>query len=62
MLLQVVLVDHLAQLHLTLSNMCNVAVREALESDHPLRRLFKPFLFRTTIINYNAFQAVFAYQ
>ncbi len=46
--------DHLVGVHWLIGNLVTTAVRESFDTDHPLRRLFKPFTFRTITINYNA--------
>ncbi len=44
-------VDHLVGLHMTVSSFIIVSSRENLPAVHPLRRLLKPFSFRTYVIN-----------
>ncbi|HWZ89637.1 MAG TPA: lipoxygenase family protein [Polyangiaceae bacterium] len=46
--------DHLGSVHLMLSNLLVTATREQLPPDHPMRRLLKPYEFRTVAINYDA--------
>jgi hypothetical protein len=46
--------DHLGSVHLILSNLLVTATREQLPPDHPIRRLLKPYEFRTVAINYDA--------
>src|SRR5262249_46743519 len=46
--------DHLGVVHLTISNLMVTATRENLPPDHPIRRLLKPYEFRTVAINYDA--------
>ena len=43
--------DHLAHVHLIISNGMQLACREALGPLHPLRRLLKPHFFNTATIN-----------
>ncbi|KAJ1448438.1 hypothetical protein M885DRAFT_539212 [Pelagophyceae sp. CCMP2097] len=50
----VTLVDHLYGVHLCSANAGVVAAREALGSDHALRRFLVPFLFQTISVNDNA--------
>ncbi|KAF0703821.1 Aste57867_7499 [Aphanomyces stellatus] len=51
--------DHLLGLHSTVANFLTTASREQLPVDHPLRRLVKPFTFRSVVINYSASWALF---
>ena len=44
-------VDHLGLNHFGIANALALAVRRHLSPDHPLRRLLKPFTYRTAAIN-----------
>ncbi len=46
--------DHLGQLHWIYANGLNLAARETLGKDHPLRRLLKQHYFGTSEINYSS--------
>jgi Lipoxygenase len=46
--------DHLGCVHLVYSNLMVTATREHLPPDHPIRRMLKPYEFRTVAINYDA--------
>ncbi|OQR84833.1 hypothetical protein ACHHYP_12775 [Achlya hypogyna] len=52
-------VDHLLGVHATVANIMVMANREQLPPTHPLRRLIKPFTFRSIAINYGAGRALF---
>ncbi|KDO25280.1 hypothetical protein SPRG_09110 [Saprolegnia parasitica CBS 223.65] len=52
-------VDHLLGVHATVANIMVIANREQLPPTHPLRRLIKPFTFRSIAINYGAGRALF---
>ncbi|OQR84821.1 hypothetical protein ACHHYP_12781 [Achlya hypogyna] len=52
-------VDHLLGIHATVANIMVIANREQLPPTHPLRRLIKPFTFRSVAINYGAGRALF---
>ncbi|ETV93292.1 hypothetical protein H310_12720 [Aphanomyces invadans] len=56
---KVTAVDHLLGIHVTVANYLVTASREQLAVNHPLRRLFKPFTFRTVSINFSAGRALF---
>ncbi|EQC28005.1 hypothetical protein SDRG_14277 [Saprolegnia diclina VS20] len=56
---KVTAVDHLLGIHATVANIMVVANREQLPPTHPLRRLIKPFTFRSVAINYGAGRALF---
>lgn len=47
-------VDHLLGIHAIVSNFLTTVSREQLSPHHPLRRLIKPFTFRSAYINYSA--------
>ncbi|CAK4715067.1 unnamed protein product, partial [Aphanomyces euteiches] len=51
--------DHLLGIHCTVANYLTTANREQLPVDYPIRRLIKPFTFRTVVINYAAAWALF---
>ncbi|KAF0696554.1 Aste57867_12702 [Aphanomyces stellatus] len=51
---KVTAIDHLMGLHMTVGNYFVTGSREQLPPDHPLRRLLKPFTFRTIAINHAA--------
>lgn len=46
--------DHLVGVHWLIGNYVTYSARSFLSTDHPLRRLLKPFTWRTITINYNA--------
>lgn len=46
--------EHLIFGHWIVSNSCCAVVQETMEPDHPIRRMFKPFTFRTSAINYKS--------
>ncbi|KAJ1633894.1 lipoxygenase [Pavlovales sp. CCMP2436] len=46
--------DHLTVVHLVLGNALVTAAREQLSAAHPLRRLLKPFTYRTVAVNRGA--------
>ena len=46
--------DHLVGVHWLIANYVTMASRQHLGVDHPLRRLLKPFTWRTIAINYSA--------
>jgi hypothetical protein len=50
----VTLKDHLTTVHLVIGNALVTASREQLRASHPLRRLLKPFTFRTVAVNRGA--------
>jgi hypothetical protein len=50
----VTVVDHLCHLHLVQANCTMTAVRETLSPSHPVRVLYKPFIYRTAAINFMA--------
>ncbi|RHY21102.1 hypothetical protein DYB25_006076 [Aphanomyces astaci] len=56
---KVTAVDHLLGVHVTAANYLVTASREKLPVRHPLRRLLKPFTFRSVSINYGAGRALF---
>ncbi|OQS07091.1 hypothetical protein THRCLA_00900 [Thraustotheca clavata] len=56
---KVTAVDHLLGIHATVANVMVIAARELLPPHHPLRRLIKPFTFRSVAINYGAGRALF---
>ncbi|EQC28008.1 hypothetical protein SDRG_14280 [Saprolegnia diclina VS20] len=56
---KVTALDHLLGIHITVANGLVTSTREQLPPTHPLRRLLKPFTFRSVIINYNASYALF---
>ncbi|OQR84819.1 hypothetical protein ACHHYP_12774 [Achlya hypogyna] len=56
---KVTAVDHLLGIHATVANIMVIANREQLPPTHPLRRLIKPFTFRSVAINYGAGRALF---
>ncbi|OQS03666.1 hypothetical protein THRCLA_04012 [Thraustotheca clavata] len=56
---KVTAVDHLLGIHVTVANSLVTSSREQLPPNHPLRRLIKPFTFRTVIINHAASYALF---
>ncbi|KDO25284.1 hypothetical protein SPRG_09114 [Saprolegnia parasitica CBS 223.65] len=56
---KVTAVDHLLGIHATVANIMVIANREKLPPTHPLRRLIKPFTFRSVAINYGAGRALF---
>ncbi|KAG9401114.1 hypothetical protein AC1031_009872 [Aphanomyces cochlioides] len=56
---KVTAIDHLLGIHSTVANYLTTANREQLPVDHPLRRLIKPFTFRSVVINYAAAWALF---
>ena len=55
-------VDHLVGTHMITANRLVTASREALAPDHPLRRLIKPFTFRSIRINAGAAESLFAHK
>ncbi|EQC29798.1 hypothetical protein SDRG_12344 [Saprolegnia diclina VS20] len=56
---KVTAIDHLLLVHSTIANHVTVVHREQLPPTHPLRRLLKPFTFRSAAINYGAGRALF---
>lgn len=46
--------DHLVGVHWMIANYTTTSARNHLGPDHPLRRLLKPFTWRTVTINHNA--------
>ncbi|KAF0684316.1 Aste57867_23713 [Aphanomyces stellatus] len=56
---KVTAVDHLLGIHITVANYLTTSSREQLPVNHPLRRLIKPFTFRTVSINFGAGRALF---
>ncbi|OQR89159.1 hypothetical protein THRCLA_09892 [Thraustotheca clavata] len=56
---KVTAVDHLLGIHIAVANSLVTSSREKLPPTHPLRRLIKPFTFRSVIINYSASYALF---
>jgi hydroperoxy icosatetraenoate dehydratase/isomerase len=50
----VTMIDHLYGIHLQISNLLVVAMREQLSADHPVRRFLTPYTYRTIGINDNA--------
>lgn len=50
----VTVTDHLGYTHLMMANMLVTATRENLGVDHPIRRLLRPYEFRTVAVNYDA--------
>ena len=46
-------------IHMTVANRLVTASRETLAPNHPIRRLVKPFTFRSVSINYSAGRALF---
>jgi hypothetical protein len=54
MLTGITLKNHLVEIHLLYANVLTTIVREFLPRDHPIRRLIKPFNYRTVYINYHA--------
>ncbi|KAH9098988.1 hypothetical protein LEN26_016482 [Aphanomyces euteiches] len=56
---KVTAVDHLLGIHCTVANYLTTANRELLPVDHPIRRLIKPFTFRSVVTNYTAAWALF---
>ncbi|KAF0719666.1 Aste57867_880 [Aphanomyces stellatus] len=48
---KVTAIDHLLGGHMTVANYMTTATREQLPPDHPLRRLLKPFTFRSVAVN-----------
>ncbi|GDX83413.1 hypothetical protein LBMAG42_52240 [Deltaproteobacteria bacterium] len=46
--------DHLVAVHWLIGNYVTKASRSYMTCDHPIRRLLKPFTWRTVTINYNA--------
>ena len=48
------IVDHLVGVHWMIGNFVTSAARSSFGRDHPLRRLLKPFTWRTITINYSA--------
>lgn len=52
--LAITITDHLVSTHLLVSNAVSYAARTSLVLSHPLRRLIKPFSFRTAQVNYVA--------
>lgn len=50
----VTVVDHLYWIHLQLSNLMTIAVREHLAPEHPMRRFMTPFTYYTINVNDNA--------
>ncbi|RHY31695.1 hypothetical protein DYB32_003251 [Aphanomyces invadans] len=56
---KVTAVDHLLGVHATAANYLVTSSREKLPVNHPLRRLIKPFVFRSVAINYSAGRALF---
>ncbi|KAF0694309.1 Aste57867_14805 [Aphanomyces stellatus] len=56
---KVTAVDHLLGVHSTAANYLTTSSREQLPVNHPLRRLIKPFTFRSVSINYGAGRSLF---
>ncbi|RHY84306.1 hypothetical protein DYB31_008191 [Aphanomyces astaci] len=56
---KVTAVDHLLGIHSMVANYLTTSSREYLPVNHPLRRLIKPFTFRSVVINYAAAWALF---
>jgi len=56
---EITAIDHLLYSHLTVSNGGTRAATEKLGTEHPLRRLLKPFTFRANKINDQASRALF---
>jgi len=56
----VTLVDHLFGSHMQAANLMVTAVRECLDTDHPLRRFLTPFTYETISVNSNARQNLVA--
>ncbi|RHY31434.1 hypothetical protein DYB32_003502 [Aphanomyces invadans] len=56
---KVTAVDHLLGIHSMVANYLTTSSREQLPVNHPLRRLIKPFTFRSVVINYAAAWALF---
>ncbi|EQC28003.1 hypothetical protein SDRG_14275 [Saprolegnia diclina VS20] len=56
---KVTAIDHLLLVHSTIANHVTVVHLEQLPPTHPLRRLLKPFTFRSAAINYGAGRAFF---
>lgn len=54
MLTGITLKNHLVEIHLLYANVLTTISREYLPRDHPMRRLIKPFNYRTVYINYHA--------
>jgi hypothetical protein len=54
MLTGVTLKNHLVEIHMLYANLLTTIVREYLPRDHPLRRLIKPFNYKTVHVNYAA--------
>ena len=52
LLVKVTAIDHLLTVHETVANYLTQSSREQLPPAHPLRRLIKPFTFRSNAINY----------
>ncbi|CAK4086271.1 unnamed protein product [Aphanomyces euteiches] len=59
LLVKVTAIDHLLGVHCTASNYLTTANREQLSPDHPIRRLIKPFTFRTVVVNHDATWTLF---
>ncbi|OQS03667.1 hypothetical protein THRCLA_04011, partial [Thraustotheca clavata] len=51
--------DHLLGIHMIVANRLVTSSREQLGPNHPLRRLLKPFTFRSVAINYGASYGLF---
>eukprot|EP00939_MAST-03C_sp_MAST-3C-sp1_P004344 g4344.t1 len=56
---EITAIDHLLYSHLTVSNGGTRAALEKLDTEHPLRRLLKPFTYRANKINDQASRALF---
>ena len=56
----VTVVDHLYELHLALSTVAGIAVREQLSAAHPLRRFLTPFFQQTFTVNDRAYDLLVA--
>lgn len=50
----VTIVDHLYAIHLQISNLLVVAMREKMDPNHPMRRFLTPYTYRTIGVNDNA--------
>ncbi|EQC28009.1 hypothetical protein SDRG_14281 [Saprolegnia diclina VS20] len=56
---KVTAVDHLLGIHATVANYMVTSIREQLPPAHPVRRLLKPFTFRSVAINFGAGRSLF---
>ncbi|KAF0693853.1 Aste57867_15221 [Aphanomyces stellatus] len=59
LIVRVTAVDHLLGIHITVANYLTTATREQLPPAHPLRRLLKPFTFRSVVVNHEAAWSLF---